>query len=102
MSDLENELTEQEVVTLCKHRNARVFKIHEPRWHDKRVLLAAHKLRDFNVVELSEKSGSWAGLYYISGKNARKFPIQSNGVIAVKAVPLRDLKPFVWDLRCPH
>lgn len=89
-----------EAVRLCKHRGAACIAIWEPRYHDNRVLIACRKVRDHNIIKFT-KAPSMQGLWYVSGKNIRKYPKASNGTIACFSVPLEELKPFEWQ-RCCH
>lgn len=72
-----------------KKRHA-VLDIKEPRYHDRTVLLACHKIMERNRVHIMQ--GAYAGEYFISGVVASAYPIQSNGRINVYAVPLGQLE----------
>lgn len=85
---------------LCKHAGYRLYNIVEPRWHDKRVLLAAHKVRNHNVIKF--KSKMLPDLYYLSGATIKSFSKQSNGSIDCYAVPLDRLEAFDYLEHCEH
>lgn len=91
-----------DTIRFCLHKSglAKLI-IFEPRYHDKRVLIAVRKVKDFNVIKFS-KAPSREGLWYISGKNVRKYPKASNGSILCFVVPLDELKPFEWQEKCEH
>lgn len=64
--------------------------IKEPRYHDKTVLLATYKISPSNLVVIQK--GAYAGKYRVSGEEATKHPLTTNGSIAVRAVPLEKLE----------
>lgn len=86
---------------LCKHSGYKYHSIWNPRWHDRRVLISANKIKEHNVIEFT-KTGALEGLYYISGKKARQFKKESNGVIDCYSIPLDELSEFEFDERCVH
>jgi hypothetical protein len=86
---------------LCKHSGIRYFDIHHPRYHDKRVLLACHKVGTHNIIRFSQAK-SLEGLFYIEGRTVRKYKIENNGAIDVYAVLLSDLEPFELSEHCEH
>lgn len=64
--------------------------IKEPRYHDKTVLLATYKIAPANLVVIQK--GAYAGKYKLSGEEATKHPLTTNGSISVRAVPLEKLE----------
>lgn len=92
----------EEAVSFCKHKAgiSRII-IFAPRWHDRRVLINPLKVKDLNVIAFT-KSKSLDGMFYISGKNIRKYPKQSNGTMLCFSVPLDDFLPFTWEEHCIH
>lgn len=66
--------------------------IWQPRWKDRRVLLASFKVKQDNIV-IFTKSPTLPGEFYISGTTARKYPLETNGKIECYAVPLSELEP---------
>lgn len=67
-----------------------VLDIKEPRYHDRVVLLATHKIQERNRINILQ--GAYKGTYFISGVVATAYPIQSNGKINCYAVPLSQLE----------
>jgi len=65
--------------------------IWEPRWHDRVVLIAKHKVSGgLNKIKFTK--GSLAGkVYEAEGSMIRKCPQDSNGKITCYAVPLDKL-----------
>lgn len=69
------------------------FKIFQPRWHDRKVLLAAHKVGTHNLVEFTQ-APTLEGKYYISGHDIHMCKLGNNGTIACYEVPLHYLEPL--------
>lgn len=69
------------------------FEIWQPRWHDRKVLLATHRVVScgVNKVKLT-RSKSYNGLYEVNGRDVVKCPVESNGTINCYAVPFELLK----------
>lgn len=70
------------------------IEILEPRWHDRIVLIADHKIVDDNEVVIRHKN--YPHPIYMNGKWAKQFPledlkIRSGGKMKVRAVPLDEL-----------
>lgn len=86
---------------LCKHSGAKHHDIWHPLYSENRVLVAANKIGTHNIIKFS-KAKSMPGLYYVSGKTARKYKKTTNGVIDVLAVPLSELEPFELASHCSH
>ena len=86
---------------LCKHSGIKTFEIWNPRWHDRRVLLAAHKIVEHNRVVFT-KTKSLEGDFYVSGKTVKKFKKESNGQIDCYSVPLSELEPLEIKAPCEH
>lgn len=70
------------------------FEIRHPRYHDKRVLLAARKVGTHNKVVFTEAPSMGTAPYYISGAKVKKYKKESNGAIMCFAVPLDELEPL--------
>ena len=84
-------------MTLDKFDQVRHLEVYEPRWHDKKALLACYKVDDAKTDHIKitfPKSKAMAGDWYVSRKVARKFKKQSNGVIMCYVVPLEKLEPL--------
>lgn len=86
----------------CKHTQMRVFSIKSPRYHDKRVLLAAFKVGQHNKILFTQAPSMGTEPYYISGKVAKKFKKETNGVIPVYSVPLDKLELLEIKEHCEH
>lgn len=86
---------------LCKHQGAKSFDIWNPRWHDKRVLMAVHKVSDHNRVVFS-KSKALKGEFYISGKIVKRYKKENNGKIECFSVPLDKFEPLEIKAHCEH
>lgn len=74
------------------------FKIWNPRWHDRVVLLADYKLATHNKI-VFPKAKSLAGDWYISGRDAAKYPTEpfktkTGTVMTMRAVPIDALQPL--------
>lgn len=67
------------------------IEIWQPRWKDRKVLLATFKVKQDNIVVFT-KAPSLKGEFYISGETARKYPVETNGTIGCFAVPLSEFE----------
>lgn len=72
------------------------FKIFNPRWHDRKVLVADYKIATHNQINFP-KAASLAGDWYISGRDAKTFPIEAmktraGGSINMRVIPINDLQ----------
>lgn len=102
MSDLERELVEiDEPVRLCKHVTTRKHTIWEPKWSTRQVLILCAKTGDHNLITFT-KTNNWQGVFYVSGKTARKYKKVSNGTSMCYPIPLDDLQPFELLKTCGH
>lgn len=82
------------------------FDILSPRWHDKKVLLKASKVdKSKNKLLKIKFQKAPEGYWVIEKSKAKRFPIESNGVIQCYVIPLAALEPLqileksVHDLR---
>lgn len=69
------------------------LEIWQPRWKDRKVLLAKHKVGTHNTITFT-KAPTLAGEYYISGAKAATYPLETNGKIACYAIPLDEFEPL--------
>lgn len=74
------------------------FVVFNPRWHDRKVLIADYKIATHNQINFP-KANSLAGDWYISGKEAKTFPLEplktkAGGTMNVRVVPLDALQPL--------
>lgn len=72
------------------------FKVWNPRWHDRKALLMDFKLGLNNVIEFP-KADSLPGLYYIAGRDVKKYPTEPfvtkrGHTVRMRVVPLDDLE----------
>lgn len=73
------------------------FSIWSRRYHDNKVLLAAHRIGTHNKVVFTKDKGMGASPYYISGTDAKKCHKESNGSITCYSVPIEKLEPLEID-----
>lgn len=73
-------------LTVCS-----TIEIWQPRWKDRKVLIAKFKVADHNLITFT-KTKSYPDTYYLSGKDIQQYPITSNGRIECYEVPLKELK----------
>jgi hypothetical protein len=64
------------------------IKIWSPRWHDRVVLIACHKVKEDNEIVFT-KTPSLSLVYCVKGEVIKKYPVESNGTIDCYAVPLK-------------
>ena len=84
---------------LSKYDHTSYFGIFEPRYHDKTVLLACHKIQIHNKIVFLKAPSMGSGSYYISGERAKKCPKGSNTSLACYVVPLSELEPLEIEER---
>lgn len=68
--------------------------IKEPRWHDRVVLIADHRITAHNEIVIQHKN--YPNPLYMSGEWAKQFPteqmkIRRGGTMKMRAVPLDEL-----------
>ena len=79
---------------LPKFTQFHYFDIWSPRWHDRRVLLAAHRVGTHNKIVFTKAPSMGDEPYYISGKEVKKYPKETNGRIDCYAVPVSAIQPL--------
>lgn len=79
---------------LDKKTQFHAFEIWAPRWKDRKVLLAAHRVGTHNKVIFTKTKSLGDEPYYINGKTVKKYPKQLNGAIWVYCVPLDKFEPL--------
>lgn len=79
---------------LDKYTQCSYFEIWSRRYHDNKVLLAAHKISDHNKIVFTKDKEMGTEPYYINGKKARQFRKENNGKIICVAVPIAELEPL--------
>lgn len=65
--------------------------IWQPRWKDRKILIAKFKVGTHNEITFS-KTKSMPGTYYLSGETIKKYPLETNGKIACYAVHMDELE----------
>lgn len=74
------------------------FEVWNPRWNDRKALIADYKIGTHNQINFP-KAKSLAGDWYISGKEAKTFPLEplktkAGGTMNVRVIPLDALQPL--------
>ena len=82
------------MATLDKYTQFNCFDIWQPRYKDRMVLLAAHRVGLHNKVVFTKAPHLGTDPYYVSGSTVKKYKKESNGKIACYAVPLDELEPL--------
>lgn len=72
--------------TICQK-----IEIWQPRWHDRKVLIAKHKVGTHNEITFT-KAPTYPDHYYLSGNEIQSSPLDTNGKIDCYAVPLSKLE----------
>lgn len=68
-----------------------MIEIWEPRWRDRKVLIAKYKVYKGRMNRIKITGGAAKGIYKMSGIAITSYPIESNGVLPCYAVPLDKL-----------
>ena len=69
-----------------------MIEIYQPRWHDRRVLIATYKVSSgVNYIKFT-KSPTLKGVFEITGDEIRKCPRETNGTIDCYSVPLSEFR----------
>ena len=76
---------------LGKYVPANKIVIWQPRWHDRVVLIAKHKVGNHNEITFT-KAPSMPDTYYLSGATIRSYPIDTNGKLPCYAVDMGELE----------
>jgi hypothetical protein len=78
-------------VKLSRLTPCQEIEIWQPRWKDRRVLIAKHKVGTHNKITFT-KAKSLPEEYYLSGKTIQSYPIGFNGKLEVYEVPMGELE----------
>ncbi len=66
--------------------------IFEPRWHDRKVLIAKYKVsQGTNEIIFTKAKNLIGKRFYLRGEEIIKYPLETNGTIDCYAVPLDKL-----------
>ncbi len=68
-----------------------VIEIWQPRWKDRKVLIAKFRVGTHNKIVFT-KAPSLDANYYMSGAKILTYPLETNGKIPCYAVPLDELE----------
>jgi hypothetical protein len=72
--------------------------IWEPKYSTNSVLVATRKIGKDNYIKFT-KTKAYAGTYYISGEEARKCPVVTNGRIPCFDIPMSKLELITEELK---
>ncbi len=81
-----------EVKVLGRLTPANKIEIWQPRWRDRVVLIAKHKVGAHNEVIFTKAPSMGDNSFYLSGEVIRQCPTDTNGKIACYAVELDKLR----------
>lgn len=92
------------MISLSKYEPKTYVEIFEPRYHDRRVLVSRKKVKDSNnkwiLINFTKtKSPEFAGDWVISKRKSLTYPVESNGVIDVLAIPFDHLDQLEEDTK---
>lgn len=73
-----------------------VIDIWTPRYHDRKVLIAVYKVKENNKIVFSKAKHLADKVYYMSGRQIRSYPVDTNGKVQCYAVPLDELEPLEY------
>lgn len=65
--------------------------IWQPRWKDRKVLIAKYKVGQHNLITFT-KAKSMEGEYYLSGETIKACPLETNGTVLCYAVEMDKLE----------
>lgn len=80
-------------MTLNRFTAVNKIDIWQPRWKDRKVLIAKFRVGTHNLIKFT-KAPTLTGDYYISGEKIRTYPLGSNTKIPCYEVPLEELEPL--------
>jgi hypothetical protein len=81
-----------EVKVLDRTTPANLIEIWAPRYRDKVVLIAKHKVGTHNDIVFTKAPSMGSNHYYLSGEEIRSCATDTNGSIACYAVPMSKLR----------
>lgn len=73
---------------------ANKIEIWSPRYKDRTILIAKHKVSHHNEIVFTKAKHLMDRTWYLSGETIRKHPIDTNGKIDVYAVSIDSLEPL--------
>ncbi len=67
--------------------------IWNPRWHDRKVLIAKYKVRTgLNEIRFTKAPSLKGKIFVLSGATIKNYPLETNGKIDCYAVPLDEFE----------
>lgn len=81
-----------EVKKLSKDTPANLIEIWQPRWKDRVVLIAKHKIGMHNEIIFTKAPSMGDNHFYASGEDLRACETDTNGKIACYALPMGKLR----------
>jgi hypothetical protein len=84
-------------MVISKHTPLNVIEIWQPRYKDRKVLVACYKVQEHNKIVFSKAKHLADREFYIRGREARMHPVETNGTISCYAVPMDDLQPLEYQ-----
>lgn len=70
------------------------IEIWQPRYKDRKVLIAKYKVGQMNQIEFTKAKHLEGMKFLISGADITKYPLEDNGKIACYAVPMDVLERY--------
>ena len=70
------------------------IEIWEPRYRDRTVLIAKHKVETHNLIVFTKAKALAGHEYYLAGETIRAYPLETNGKIDCYAVQMDALVPL--------
>lgn len=87
------------IMELPRLTECSLFQIHVPIQNDKAIGIADYRISRHNEIHIlsKDKDGQryYPDNYYISGEDARKYPLQRRSGIELRLIPINDLKVLV-------
>ncbi len=69
-----------------------MIEIWQPRWHDRKVLIAKYKVKEDNDIVFTKTKCYKDKVFSLKGDVIRGYPLETNGKIQCYAVPLECFK----------
>ncbi len=68
------------------------IEIWAPRYKDRKVLIARHKVGTHNEIIFTKAKHLMGQSYYLAGEKIRSYPMDTNGTLDCYAVPVDELE----------
>ena len=69
-----------------------MIEIWNPRWHDRKVLIAKYKVTNDNKIVFTKAKSLAGKVYSMTGDEISQYPIETNGTISCYVVPLDEVQ----------